>query len=876
MTKTVQNAPNDTSWLRFVHSKYFLIVCASVLALTTLLWAVLGAWLNMQNADQLVDGYLFKDSVTFREASFPAAHSFLLKWPLFIIAGHYSASSAALITLTAVCVLATIGGLAYILWRIERRPAVLGMLYLGLSSILLLTPYAPSPGVLLPVNMAMLTTRNIEYLLFIAAIIACIRASRLRSWYSALAVVLFALLFASDKLFVGIGLGGAVIMLVAYGVLRQAVLIKLAGRWLAVSLAGMAAANLVLWIINITELTTIVSSSYSGGPFGFTTNPVDVIQAAIYAVLNILGNFGANPGFDAKEFRLLPGRVIHHFLSVAGLPFLINLTLTIAAIYAAWRLLRSSVEAPGKSSATGLGSAHNQRSLPFQLAITLYSSLLAAVVLYSLTEHNYVADGRYVAIALFALAVGVAAYVVRHRVQATAVYNKRLVVIGAVLFTSVVLAGVANVGMYQDYKAALSKVVSRNAAVSRAITGHQTSTLVGDYWRVLPIKPTVNSNLTVVPLASCTDELSVLSSKAWRPDLSDRSFAYLLTYDGSLTNFPHCTLDQVTNTFGKPNASITIDGALNKPKEQLLFYDHGANKSDPKVTKPTQRQPATVVPIGLDEQPYTDCSARTVMNFVAHQDDDLLFMNPDLMEDINSGDCVRTVYLTAGDSGYDESYWLTRVRGAEQAYSKMTGDNSIWIQRIIRIAPGDYITIANPRGNHKVSLIFMKLPDGNLHGEGFASTGHQTLAGLWADRIPNMMAIDKSSTYTSADLINVLTKLMETYHPDEVNTQADYDYAPSSPYPDHSDHVATSHFVQRAYAAYLTAPPAGAAVAPPLTKYIGYPIRSLQPNVVGDGLQNKQSTFFTYGQYDLGTCKTSIECGRQAYGEYLQRQYHQQ
>ncbi len=39
------------------------------------------------------------------------------------------------------------------------------------------------------------------------------------------------------------------------------------------------------------------------------------------------------------------------------------------------------------------------------------------------------------------------------------------------------------------------------------------------------------------------------------------------------------------------------------------------------------------------------------MAVVAHQDDSLLFLSPDLLHDIQAGDCVTTVYVTAGDGG---------------------------------------------------------------------------------------------------------------------------------------------------------------------------------------------------------------------------------
>lgn len=58
--------------------------------------------------------------------------------------------------------------------------------------------------------------------------------------------------------------------------------------------------------------------------------------------------------------------------------------------------------------------------------------------------------------------------------------------------------------------------------------------------------------------------------------------------------------------------------------------------------------------------------------------DDLLFLSPDLLHDIQAGRCVRTVYLTAGDAGRGERYWLGREDGVRAAYAQMAGVADRW------------------------------------------------------------------------------------------------------------------------------------------------------------------------------------------------------
>ncbi|KAL4800236.1 hypothetical protein BDV19DRAFT_384595 [Aspergillus venezuelensis] len=61
-----------------------------------------------------------------------------------------------------------------------------------------------------------------------------------------------------------------------------------------------------------------------------------------------------------------------------------------------------------------------------------------------------------------------------------------------------------------------------------------------------------------------------------------------------------------------------------------------------------------------------------VLNIVAHQDDDLLFLSPDLLHYIQTNHEVRTVFLSAGDSGREASYWQDREEGVRTAYALMS------------------------------------------------------------------------------------------------------------------------------------------------------------------------------------------------------------
>jgi LmbE family N-acetylglucosaminyl deacetylase len=385
----------------------------------------------------------------------------------------------------------------------------------------------------------------------------------------------------------------------------------------------------------------------------------------------------------------------------------------------------------------------------------------------------------------------------------------------------------------------------------------------------VPIKAASNGKLNVTPLSGCLQTRDILTSKVWQTDLHHKSFAYLLSLDGSLTDYPNCTLDQVINAYGNPNSSTLVAGSLKQPDELLLFYDNGAHKSAPKTNSDTSA-PATVLPITPDQLPSTSCPVPTIMSIVAHQDDDLLFMNPDLINNINAGDCIRTVFVTAGDAGEGQFYWLSRERGSEAAYTFMTKSSSLWIQRIVELSSHEFITIANPKGNTKVSLIFMHLPDGDLNGQGFAYSHYESLAKLDDGSISLLHSVDSQSYYSSDDLSGALTTLMHIYQPTEIVTQANYI---SAQYPDHSDHMAVGRYVKTAYSRYETEQYGGQVIIP-IKFYIGYPIHGFPANVSGANLDEKEAAFLDYSKFDGGVCQTVQQCqATPTYGSYLTRQY---
>jgi hypothetical protein len=267
------------------------------------------------------------------------------------------------------------------------------------------------------------------------------------------------------------------------------------------------------------------------------------------------------------------------------------------------------------------------------------------------------------------------------------------------------------------------------------------------------------------------------------------------------------------------------------------------------------------------------CTSK-VMYIAAHADDTLLFQSPDLLRDVRSNHCVQTVFLTAGDAGNpDPSYWEGRETGAEVAYAQMAGVANSWTSSQISVE-GHSIHQETLNGQPGISILYMRLPDGGIGGEGSDAFGDQSLLKLWRDgngggpSISSIEAVDGSATYAYQGLIDTLEVLMDSYGVRQIATQ---NYLQSYPGPDHSDHVATADFVQKAHFAYPG--------AHRLSGYQGYevslPAMSPPPqNVFGADLFDKQHVFYAYGKHDEDACTSDSECASTPYAKWLERQYY--
>ena len=248
------------------------------------------------------------------------------------------------------------------------------------------------------------------------------------------------------------------------------------------------------------------------------------------------------------------------------------------------------------------------------------------------------------------------------------------------------------------------------------------------------------------------------------------------------------------------------------------------------------------------------------LNVVAHQDDDLLFLNPDVQADINAGKCVTTVFVTSGDGGGTLASVLSRENGTRVAYATMARVANAWSSVAMNMngqIEQRWMLSANPN----VSLIFLRLPDGGGDGAGFSANGFQSLQKLWDGRIASVSSKDGHSSYSRATLISALGVLLNSFNPNSFRIQ---NFSRSYGTGDHSDHITAAKF------AYASDP----LFAGPHTvlAYRGYDISGSAANLVAAEISLKQQAFFAYASYD-SVCGSVTACVGTSYESWLSRRY---
>ncbi|MET7302200.1 PIG-L family deacetylase [Embleya sp. NPDC005575] len=233
------------------------------------------------------------------------------------------------------------------------------------------------------------------------------------------------------------------------------------------------------------------------------------------------------------------------------------------------------------------------------------------------------------------------------------------------------------------------------------------------------------------------------------------------------------------------------------------------------------------------------------MQVVAHPDDDLFFMNPELLEGIRAGAPSTTVYLT---DGWKQDGLHPRQQGAMAAYAAMAEKwGSSWTGSSIAVADGraEVYTLDE---RDDIRLVFLNLPDDDCliqlqNGESpFCITNNPA---------STETGVDDSFTYHRADVVTAIHQLIREYRPASLRTLdalPDNRYRTDLALNDHHDHVASARYANEAVARYSASESARLFV----TSYRGYNVGSGPNNLAADDLYNKRAAVGAYTDIATG------------------------
>jgi len=185
------------------------------------------------------------------------------------------------------------------------------------------------------------------------------------------------------------------------------------------------------------------------------------------------------------------------------------------------------------------------------------------------------------------------------------------------------------------------------------------------------------------------------------------------------------------------------------------------------------------------------------MTIVAHEDDDIIFMNPDIMHAIAANHAILTVYITAGDAGLGPEFWARqREGGSRAAYATMAGiadTDSNWTPIAMQV-PGvpdiKVVQMKRAKGKAPIYLAFLRLPATSESGLSFDrnpsnSALYESLRMLWQNTSPTIDALYDNvqpadptdlpgdlylNSWNKPGLVVTLTQLMGWFKPTVIRT----------------------------------------------------------------------------------------------------------
>lgn len=275
------------------------------------------------------------------------------------------------------------------------------------------------------------------------------------------------------------------------------------------------------------------------------------------------------------------------------------------------------------------------------------------------------------------------------------------------------------------------------------------------------------------------------------------------------------------------------------------------------------------------------------MQIVAHPDDDLYFMNPELQQSISDNDLLVSVYINSGESGGVNKvpgedrppkpdvpgYAGARRQGLRQAYAFMAtkSEHAPWDVRVDTLPDGTPIEVNTLVGHPGLKLILLGVRQHASNSRGPTNT----LPRMWAD--PEMSTstliatgspVSDTHEVTRESLIANLAHLLNEHKPTLVRTLDpdpdmqvhDSQHRPRHDQPgysDHPDHTAAALFAYSALERYK-GPGDGRSYS--VVSYRGYFNERWPHNLPHQLVRAKADVLNAYGG-SPGACTFVAGCG---------------
>lgn len=235
----------------------------------------------------------------------------------------------------------------------------------------------------------------------------------------------------------------------------------------------------------------------------------------------------------------------------------------------------------------------------------------------------------------------------------------------------------------------------------------------------------------------------------------------------------------------------------------------------------------------------------------AHEDDDMIFMQPELVSRLSQGGSTTTIYAsTAGPEGRGRFIFYS----ARVAYGKLAGSNA-WDCGTI---PLGTITVEHCRlRDRPVSIIDFGLADGAINGDRIDSLLHLIDGSI--DELP----ADSGGSVTRETVVDLFGELLDATTPDAIETLE----LAGSHGRDNSSHMFVASIGLWAAAR--------SGFRGPITWHRGYNVEVEQPTLDGGELSTARTML---GYYEAcadhcAECGTSCSALNSAHDVWLSRQY---